>query len=67
MVFGYPGVSFSPPTYYINYTILTLFRIVADGEDRVEIEEDGELTSVLVNGKEEKPKDSCGALTQQGS
>lgn len=39
-------------------------RIVEDGQERVEVEEDGELKSVLVNGKEQKPKVWNSALIQ---
>ncbi|XP_060610945.1 dnaJ homolog subfamily B member 6-like [Anolis sagrei] len=41
---------YSSSTNFINGKQVTTKRIVQDGEDRVEIEEDGELTSVLVNG-----------------
>ncbi|XP_042314670.1 dnaJ homolog subfamily B member 8-like [Sceloporus undulatus] len=45
---------YSSSTNFINGKQITTKRIVEDGEERVEIEEDGELKSVLVNGKEEK-------------
>ncbi|XP_063145022.1 dnaJ homolog subfamily B member 6-like [Candoia aspera] len=48
---GGNGFSFySSSTNFINGKQITTKRIVEDGQERVEVEEDGELKSVLVNG-----------------
>ncbi|KAF7241780.1 hypothetical protein EYD10_11645 [Varanus komodoensis] len=41
---------YSSSSNFINGKQITTKRIVEDGEERVEVEEDGELKSVLVNG-----------------
>ncbi|XP_062974407.1 dnaJ homolog subfamily B member 6-like [Elgaria multicarinata webbii] len=41
---------YSSSSNFINGKEITTKRIVEDGEERVEVEEDGELKSVLVNG-----------------
>ncbi|XP_053139347.1 dnaJ homolog subfamily B member 2-like isoform X2 [Hemicordylus capensis] len=41
---------FSSSTNFINGKQVTTKRIVEDGQERVEVEEDGELKSVVVNG-----------------
>ncbi|KAM6460555.1 dnaJ homolog subfamily B member 6-B-like [Liasis olivaceus] len=48
---GGKGFSFySSSTNFINGKQITTKRIVEDGQERVEVEEDGELKSVLING-----------------
>ncbi|XP_061468981.1 dnaJ homolog subfamily B member 6-like [Rhineura floridana] len=41
---------YSSSTNFINGKQITTARIVEDGQERVEVEEDGELKSVLING-----------------
>ncbi|KAJ7316894.1 hypothetical protein JRQ81_003056 [Phrynocephalus forsythii] len=45
--------SVSTSTEVINGRTITTRKIVANGEERIEIEEDGQLKSIRVNGKEQ--------------
>ena len=40
-------------TEIVNGHKVTTKRIVENGQERVEVEEDGQLTSVTINGKEQ--------------
>ncbi|XP_012514420.1 PREDICTED: dnaJ homolog subfamily B member 8 [Propithecus coquereli] len=52
--FGGPGFrSVMSATEVVNGHRVTTKRVVANGQERVEVEEDGRLTSVTVNGKEQ--------------
>lgn len=45
--------SVSTSTEIINGKKITTKRIVENGQERVEVEEDGELKSLIINGKEQ--------------
>ncbi|KAL7991875.1 hypothetical protein Chor_016131 [Crotalus horridus] len=52
---GGKGFSFySSSTNFINGKQITTKRIIEDGQERLEVEENGELKSVVVNGKKLK-------------
>nr|KAF6418228.1 DnaJ heat shock protein family (Hsp40) member B6 [Rousettus aegyptiacus] len=45
--------SVSTSTKIVNGRKITTKRIIENGQERVEVEEDGRLTSLTVNGKEQ--------------
>lgn len=47
--------SVSTSTEIINGKKITTKRVTENGQERVEVEEDGELKSVIINGKEQLP------------
>ncbi|XP_060007781.1 dnaJ homolog subfamily B member 3-like [Lagenorhynchus albirostris] len=47
--------SMSTSTEIINGKKITTKRIIENGQERIEVEEDGELKSMMINGKEQLP------------
>uniref|UniRef100_A0A452RRH1 Uncharacterized protein n=1 Tax=Ursus americanus TaxID=9643 RepID=A0A452RRH1_URSAM len=50
---NFPDSSVMSSTEMVNGHKVTTKRIVENGQERVEVEEDGQLKSVTINGKEQ--------------
>ncbi|XP_029789424.1 dnaJ homolog subfamily B member 3 [Suricata suricatta] len=50
---GLSSFSMSTSTEFVNGKKITTKRIIENGQERVEVEEDGELKSLIINGKEQ--------------